>query len=37
MAGLGSSFKYEESNSMIAESMEGYSLDSEEAAYEDTG
>ena len=35
MSGLVSSFQYEESNSMVMESMEQYSLASEEAAYED--
>ena len=35
MSGLGSSFKYEEINYMIAEAMEEYALASSEAAYED--
>ena len=35
MDGLGSRFKYEESNSMVAEAMEEYALAYEEEAYED--
>ena len=37
MAGLVGSFQSEESNSMIAEEMEEFSLDSAESAYEDPG
>ena len=37
MDGSGSSFKYEESNSMEAEAMEEYALASAEADYEDQG
>ena len=37
MAGLISSFKYEEKISVAAETMEEYSLDSEEEAYENLG
>ena len=37
MAGLSSSFKYQESNSVLAEEMEKYALASAEVAYEDTG
>ena len=37
MDGSGSSFKYEESNSMEAEAMEEYALASAEADYEDPG
>ena len=37
MAGLGSIFQYEDSNSMLAESMGEYALSSAEAAYEDPG
>ena len=36
MAGWGGSFQYEESNSIVAEAMEEYVLDSVKAAYEDT-
>ena len=37
MAGLGSSFQYEESNYIVAESIEEFALASVEAAYEDPG
>ena len=37
MAGLGSSFQSEESNSVVAEAMEEYVLASAEAVYEDPG
>ena len=37
MAGLVSSFKYEESNYMVSEEMEEYVLASSEAAYEYPG
>ena len=37
MAGLGSSFQSEESNSVVAEAMEEYVLASAEALYEDPG
>ena len=37
MAGLGSSFQFEESNYMVTEEMEEYVLASADAAYEDTG
>ena len=37
LAGLGSSFQSEESNSMIAEVMEEYALTFAESAYEDQG
>ena len=36
-SGLSSSFQSEEKNSMVAEKMEEYALDSAEAAYENTG
>ena len=37
MAGLGSIFQSEESNYMVAETMEEYAFNSAEAAYEDPG
>ena len=37
MSGLSSSYKYEENNYTSAETMEEYSLDSEEEAYENLG
>ena len=37
IAGLGSSFQSEESNSMVAEAMEEYVLASAESSYEDPG